>query len=55
MHVTVNVGLFMCFIVLHRWAREFVEALNEDKRIKAEEHETRRERDLEKVKVVTEK
>ena len=44
MHVTVNVGILMCFIVLRRWAREFVEALNEDKRIIAEEHETRRER-----------
>ncbi|KAF6021040.1 CCDC77 [Bugula neritina] len=38
-----------------RWAREFLEAINEDQKIKAEEHETRSERDLEKVKTITQK
>lgn len=45
----------MCSSNILRWAREYVEALNEDKKIKVEEHETRQERDLAKVKVVTEK
>jgi len=41
--------------VFSRWAREFLEAMNEDQKIKAEEHETRSERDLEKVKTITQK
>lgn len=40
---------------LTRWSKEYIEALDEDKKIKNEENETRRARDLEKVKVITEK
>lgn len=42
-------------LCLFRWAKEFIEALDEDKRIKAEEHETCQERDLHKIQILTEK
>lgn len=45
------VASLSCF----RWAKEFIEALNEDKRIKETENETVRERDLHKIKILTEK
>ncbi|XP_067936463.1 coiled-coil domain-containing protein 77-like [Watersipora subatra] len=38
-----------------RWGKEFLEALEEDKKIKQEEEETRRQRDAEKLKVISEK